>query len=271
MPISRYHNRPIGVFDSGLGGLTVFKELMRQLPHEDIIYFGDTARVPYGTKSKEAIIRFSKQNVSILMKYKVKMVVVACNSSSSFALPVLRESFKIPIIGVIEPGAKKAVGTTTNNVIGVIATTATITSGSYTKKIKQLNSKAKVLTQACPLFVPLVEEGLFVHKPTELIAKQYLNKIKQSKVDTLILGCTHYPLLKSIIQKVVGKNVTLIDSAKEVAKDVKELLLKSRYIQIKKRQAKYLFLVSDQPKHFQQLAKLFLGGGITNVKRYSDV
>lgn len=257
----------IGVFDSGLGGLTVVKELMRLLPNEDIVYFGDTARVPYGTKSKESIIRFSKENAAILLKQKVKMIVVACNTSSSFALPTLRESFSLPILGVIKPGAKKAVETTRNQCIGIIATSATIQSGEYKREIQRLDASVKVTAQACPLFVPLVEEGWFEKNVTLEVAYEYLAAMKKSKVDTLILGCTHYPLLKPILKSVMGKGVRLVDSAQEVAREVKQLLEYTGQNKTAKSKPRHEFLVSDEPKHFSRLAKRFLGREIAEAKR----
>ncbi|OGX26553.1 MAG: glutamate racemase [Omnitrophica WOR_2 bacterium RIFCSPHIGHO2_01_FULL_48_9] len=265
--MSNNRNYAIGVFDSGLGGLTVVKELLRLLPNEDIVYFGDTARVPYGTKSKESIIRFSKENVSILLKHKVKMIVVACNTSSSFALPVLRESFSLPILGVIKPGAKKAVETTRNRRVGIIATSATINSGEYVREIKRLNPAVKVTAQACPLFVPLVEEGWFEKDVTRDVARQYLAALKKTQVDTLILGCTHYPLLKPILKKVMGQGVMLVDSAQEVAREVKQLLEYTRQNKVVKSRPRHEFLVSDEPKHFSKLAQKFLGRAIHDAKR----
>ncbi len=260
-------NYAIGVFDSGLGGLTVVKELLRLLPNEDIVYFGDTARVPYGTKSKESIIRFSKENVGTLLKYKVKMIVVACNTSSSFALPMLRESFALPILGVIKPGAQKAIETTRNQRVGVIATSATINSGEYVREIKRLNPAVEVALQACPLFVPLVEEGWFEKDVTRNIAEEYLGAMKKVKIDTLILGCTHYPLLKPVLKSVMGKGVVLVDSAQEVAREVKQLLEYTQQNKIAKAKPRYEFLVSDEPKHFSRLAKRFLGRAIRDAKR----
>ncbi len=257
----------IGVFDSGLGGLTVVKELKRQLPNEDIVYFGDTARVPYGTKSEESIIRFSVENVQFLLKNKVKIIVVACNSSSSFSLPVLRKKFSIPIIGVIMPGAKKACEVTKNKKVGVIATSATIQSEKYMKMVKTISKNIKVISQACPLFVPLAEEGWFHKKATKEIARQYLVKLIYSGVDTLILGCTHYPLLKSVIGKVMGKKVYLVDSAKEVAKEVRDVLVVNNLKKQTKSLGKCKFFVSDKPQHFGKLAKQFLGYSIKSIKK----
>lgn len=258
---------PIGVFDSGLGGLTVVKAMMRQLPHEDVVYFGDTARVPYGTKSREAIIRFSRENVAVLLKHNVKMIVVACNSSSSHALAALRETFDLPILGVIEPGCRRAVGVTRQKRIGVIATPATINSYAYPQEIARLDSTIRVTGQACPLFVPLVEEGWYTKPATMAIAKEYLKKIIKSKSDALILGCTHYPLLKNVLRKVLGPKVKLVDSAEEVAFDVRALLEKNGAGRQGPRKARYQFLVSDEPAHFQKLARRFLGFDIREVQR----
>lgn len=260
-------NRPIGVFDSGLGGLTVVKALMRDLPNEDVVYFGDTARVPYGTKSRESIIRFSKDNARVLLGHDVKMIVVACNSSSSHALEALRRSVKVPVIGVIDPGARKAVEVTRNGVVGVIATPATINSASYTRALRRYRKNVKVVGQPCPLFVPLIEEGWFDREVTRSVAAEYLAPVKRAKADALILGCTHYPLLKPLLQKVVGSRVTLIDSAREVAGEVKDLLDERGEARARPRKARYQFLVSDEPSHFQALARRFLGRQIPNVKR----
>jgi glutamate racemase len=262
-----HRNAPIGVFDSGLGGLTVVKAIMRHLPCEDIVYFGDTARVPYGTKSHESIIRFSKENTEILLRYKVKVIVVACNSSSSHALESLKEKFSLPIIGVIEPGVKKALGMTQNCRIGIIATPATVNSQAYPRQIAKQDRRIKVISQPCPLFVPLVEEGWNDRQVTFQVAQEYLGPIKKFKADTLILGCTHYPLLKNTLTRVMGRRVALVDSAQEVALAVKCLLEKEDLIRVKKKPANYRFLVSDAPEHFKKLAKRFLGYNIGQVKR----
>jgi len=249
----------IGVFDSGLGGLTVVKELMRQLPSEDIVYYGDTARVPYGMKSKESIVRFSKENTRALLKHKVKMVVVACNSSSSYALTTLKRNFSLPIVGVIHAGAKKAVQMTRNRRIGVMATSATINSQEYQKTIHWYDASVKVFNQACPLLVPLVEEGWLEKEVTLKIVAEYLSSLKKAKIDTLILGCTHYPLLKEIIKKVMGKGVVLIDSAQEIALEVKQILAETQIMNTLKRKPKYQFLVTDRAQAFERVAKNFLG------------
>jgi len=261
----------IGVFDSGLGGLTVVKELMKQLPNEDIVYFGDTARVPYGTKSKESIIRFSIENTQVLLKHKVKMIVVACNSCSSYALSILRKKFDVPIVGVIRPGARRAIESTQNNRIGIIATFATIQSQEYTKTIHEYQKSAAVFSQPCPLFVPLVEEGWNASTVTEDVARQYLAPLKKAYIDTLILGCTHYPLLKSVLKKIMGARVELVDSAREVAYEVRQILESLELTNCAKRKGRHKYLISDRPQQFKKLAKNFLGHDIKNVEGVKDV
>lgn len=258
----------IGVFDSGVGGLTVFKELVKQLPCEDIVYFGDTARVPYGTKSRETIIRFSLENILFLLQKDVKIIVVACNTSSSLALPTLKRHFKKPIVGVILPGAKEAVYATRNKRVGVIATTATINSNAYTREIKKLDPTVEVFSQACSLFVPLAEEGWVKEEVALQIAEKYLAPLKRAKVDTLILGCTHYPLLKPVIKTAMGKGVRLIDSAEQVVQEVRQVLSDEGLLSDgKNHKSEYNFFVSDEPENFQKLAKRFLGFELDKVKR----
>lgn len=259
--------RPIGIFDSGVGGLTVVGKMGEILPSEDLIYFGDTARVPYGTKSKETVTRFSVENVEFLMEHNVKLVIVACNTASSLSLEFLKRCFRVPIIGVIEPGARQAVSSTRNNRIGVIGTSATVSSGAYEKAVKKINPRNSVLTQACPLFVPLVEEG-WIDKPvTREIAEIYLKPFRAKSVDTLILGCTHYPILKSVIRKVAGPSVVLIDSAKEVAKEAKSILDASGLLKSSKAKGRHKFFVSDEPSRFIRTAETFLSKKIDCIKR----
>ena len=258
--------RPIGVFDSGVGGLTVVKELIQQLPREDIVYFGDTARVPYGIKSKETVIRFSIENILFLLKQDVKLICVACNTASSFALPVIKNHFKVPIVGVISPGVREAVYATQNKRIGVIGTKGTIKSRTYEIEINQLEPDVKVTAVACPLFVPFVEEGWLSGDVVLDVARTYLKPLKDAKVDTVILGCTHYPLLKPVIKRVLGDNVTLIDSAKQVAVEVKKIL-GSENILNEKGKGKHSFYVSDNPEWFSGLAERFLGKSLKNVKK----
>ena len=269
MPHQANFNNPIGVFDSGLGGLTVVKELLSVLPKENIIYFGDTARVPYGTKSRETIIRYSREIVDVLLKHKVKMVVVACNTASSLALDVLQKECPVPIVGVIEPGARKATLSTKSKKIGIIATQSTVRSGKYVRRIMDFEPKAKVSSQPCPLFVPLVEEGWFEHDITHRVAQEYLGPLKKKKIDALILGCTHYPLLKKIIARVMGPQVILVDSAREVAMEVKNILSAKALLRSNNKAARHLYLVSDEPEMFKYRAVRFLGTNIKNVKKHS--
>lgn len=258
--------RPIGVFDSGVGGLTVVKELIHQLPHEDIVYFGDTARVPYGIKSRETVIRFSIENILFLLKQDVKLICVACNTASSFALPVIKNHFKVPIVGVISPGVREAVYATQNKRIGVIGTKGTIKSRTYEIEINQLEPEVKVTAVACPLFVPFVEEGWLSGDVVLDVARTYLKPLKDARVDTVILGCTHYPLLRPVIKQVLGENVTLIDSAKQVAVEVKKILGSENILNTKGK-GKHSFYVSDNPEWFSGLAERFLGNSLKNVKK----
>jgi glutamate racemase len=262
--------KAIGVFDSGVGGLTVVKELIKQLPYEDIIYFGDTARVPYGIKSKETVIRFSIENILFLLKQEVKLICVACNTVSSVALPVIKSHFRVPIVGVISPGVREAVYATQNKRIGVIGTKGTIKSRAYETQIRQLDSKVKVTAVACPLFVPFVEEGWLSGGTVMEVARHYLKSLKKARVDTLILGCTHYPLLKALIKEVMGNNVTLIDSAKQVAIEVKKILSVEGELN-KARRGKCNFYVSDNPEWFSGLAERFLGKTVKNVRKVNNV
>ncbi|MBZ0180915.1 MAG: glutamate racemase [Melioribacteraceae bacterium] len=260
-------SNPIGIFDSGIGGLTVVKKIFENLPNENIIYFGDTARVPYGSKSNQTVVEYSIQNTKFLLKKNVKMVVVACNTASSVALDVLRNEFNVPIIGMIEPGSKTALNITKNNHIGVIGTNATINNKAYSHRLKKLNNKIKVYESACPLFVPLAEEGWTNHKATQLIANEYLKKFKEHEIDTLILGCTHYPILNDIIQKSVGKKVKLIDSGTSAAIEVNNLLEALDLRNDSKRKGNHQFYVSDVPRKFQEVAERFLGKKISHIEK----
>ncbi|MCP4649103.1 MAG: glutamate racemase [PVC group bacterium] len=266
-------SRPIGIFDSGMGGLTVVKEITRILPQEDIVYFGDTARVPYGPKSEETVIRFSIENILFLLKYNVKLIVVACNTASSVALPTLKKHFKIPLLGVIEPGAEKAVGITKNRKVGVIGTKTTIKSGAYKRNIKENAADVNVYSASCPLFVPLVEEGWFNHPITKKIAYEYLDPLKAKGIDSVVLGCTHYPLLKPVIRQVLGKNVALIDSAKQVAQQSRLILEQNNLIRKRNKSqvAKVRFFVSDEPENFARQGSKFLGVPLHDVRKVSNV
>jgi glutamate racemase len=259
--------RPIGVFDSGIGGLTVVDQMQRILPEEDIVYFGDTARVPYGTKSGQTVTKFSVENVEFLMEKNVKLVVVACNTASSLSLDFLKRCFRVPIIGVIEPGAKGAVSSTRNNRVGVIGTNATVSSGAYERAIKKIDPRISVYAASCPLFVPLVEEGWLDKSVTRDIAKVYLSPFRTKRIDTLILGCTHYPLLKEVVQDVVGGKIALVDSAREVAKEARLILDSNGLLNKPGRAGKHCFYVSDEPARFVKMAERFLKRRISCVKR----
>jgi len=262
--------RAIGIFDSGVGGLTVCKELIRELPNEDIIYLGDTARVPYGTKSRQTIKRFSTENALFLLKHNVKLIVVACNSSSSVALDSLKKNFKVPVIGVIAPGVSDALKATKSNRIGVIGTLATIDSQAYQRRILNGNRNAKVFTQSCPLFVPLAEEGWVDKKITVDIISEYLKPLHKKSIDTLILGCTHYPLLKKEIKRFMGKTVDLIDSGTSTARAVKSLILDSNLDAPKRSIGKRRFFVTDEISQFKRTGERFLKKSLASVKKVEN-
>jgi glutamate racemase len=251
------NNRPIGIFDSGVGGLTVVNKVLKALPNEDIVYFGDTARVPYGTKSKQTVTRFSMEAVTFLARFKAKLIIIACNTASSLSLNTLENIFSIPILGVIEPGVREAVSKTKNRRVAAIGTNATISSNSYKKALKKADRRIIVFQQPCPLFVPLVENAWFKNDISADIARTYLSPVKAKKTDTVILGCTHYPLLKPVIKKVMGKKVNLIDSAEAVASRAKEILKMEGFNKNKKKGRLRLF-VSDEPADFNKIARLFL-------------
>jgi glutamate racemase len=251
----------IGVFDSGIGGLTVARELLRRLPGERLAYLGDTARTPYGNKSPDTLIRFALETGAFLTRKGMKLLVVACNSSSAYSLPALRKALKVPVVGVIEAGARAAAGRGPGQRIGVIGTHATVRSGAYQKAIRALEPSAKVSALACPLFVPLVEEGLAGDELAKAAARKYLLPLKRQGVQSVVLGCTHYPLLKPVIAKVLGKGIALVDSARETALEVEELL---RTTGLASRRAKvpfraHQFFVTDQPQQFADLGRRFLG------------
>jgi len=260
-------NRPIGIFDSGLGGLTVVKEVMKALPHENIVYLGDTARVPYGTKSDQAIKRFSLENAEFLKKFNVKIIIVACNTASSIALPALRKKITVPVVGTIRPGAGKAIEATRNNRIGVIGTPMTIKSRAYEKEIKRLSKDKKVFSSPCSLFVQLVEEGWLGGRITLDIARKYLKPLAGKKIDTLILGCTHYPLLKNVISKAAGRGVRIVDSAGAVAEEVKGILGRAGKLAISRKKPSYKFFATDAVEQFARIGARFLGKKISNLRR----
>lgn len=252
--------RPLGIFDSGLGGLTVVRAFHHVLPHEDIVYLGDTARVPYGTKSPETVIRFAGEDARFLERQKVKGIVVACNTASAWALNVLEDQFKVPIFGVIQPGVRAAVEKTRNHRIGVIATTATIRSRAYQVAMAELDKKVRVFAKACPLLVPLIEEGWTTHRITADILRVYLAPLLRDKIDTLILGCTHYPLIKDLIRRIVGPRVVLVDSAESCAELVSRRLAEEGLLNPRRTRPGRIYpYVTDAPDQFEALADRFLG------------
>ncbi len=262
---NKIKSAPIGVFDSGIGGLTVAKELIRSLPSENIIYLGDTARVPYGTKSGRTVIIYSHRNTEFLVSKGIKLLVVACNTASSVSIPSLRDEFEIPVIGVIDPGARKAVSVCSTGKIGVIGTPSTISSSAYMKAIHALNSDIEVFAKACPLFVPLADEGWVEGDLVEQIVEQYLSEIKQSGIDTLVLGCTHYPLLKQTIQKVMGNEITLVDSAEETTSEIKKILTKEELLNNSGSESNREFYLTDVSDTFISVAGRFLGETIDKI------
>lgn len=258
--------RAIGIFDSGVGGLTVYREIARQLAKEEFIYLGDTGRVPYGTKSPSTVLRYAQEAATFLVSHRVKMIVVACNTASAVALADLEERFRLPVVGVIEPGARKAAAVTKNRRVGVIGTEGTIKSGAYTRAIHALDPHIEVIATACPLFVPLVEEGWAEHPVTRLIAQEYLAPLLGQGIDTLVLGCTHYPLLKPTLRAILGEQVTLVDSAAETAKSVRAVLHKDNLFR-RSLPPPTRFFVTDLPTRFEQVGGTFLGELLSNVQQ----
>ena len=269
MEIQEEKQRPIGVFDSGVGGLTVVREIMRQLPNEKIVYFGDTARVPYGSKSKETVTRYSEQIVRFLKTQNVKAIVVACNTASAYALEALETEVEFPIVDVVRPGARVAAATTRNGKIGVIGTEGTIGSKIYSSYIHKINPDAKVTGKACPLFVPLVEEGLLEDPVTDEIASRYLTELMEIGIDTLILGCTHYPLIRQTIGRIIGKEVSLVNPAYETAMELKRVLDAQGILNDKEPalgENRYQFYVSDAAEKFKRFANSIIKYGILSAK-----
>jgi glutamate racemase len=260
-------SKPIGVFDSGIGGLTVVRALTHHLPHENIVYFGDTARVPYGPKSPQVVREYSVQDTEFLMTHDVKMIVVACNTVSSVALDLVMKRAGVPVVGVILPGAKAAVAATKNRRVGVIGTMGTIASNAYVNAIRLMDASVTVMSQACPLFVPLAEEGWTEHQATELIAKEYLFPMKREKIDTLVLGCTHYPILAGVISGVLGDGVSLIDSGEAAASEVGEILDAQELRNPSGAKPHIQFFVSDIPHKFAEVGERFLGHKLGRIRR----
>ncbi len=256
---------PIGVFDSGIGGLTVVAEIMRQLPNEEIVYFGDTARLPYGPKSEETVTQFAIQDTEFLLRHGVKMVVVACNTASSVAVGELTRRYDLPVIGVIAPGALAAVSTTLTGKVGVIGTEGTIASHAYRQEITKLDRDIEISEVSCPLFVPLAEEGWTDREVTLVIAHEYLTPLRDAGVDVVVLGCTHYPILKGTVGKVFGPTVKLIDSAEETAREVAERLSSLGLVREPNDAPEHRFFVSDVPHRFKEQAERFLGAPLPNV------
>lgn len=257
-------NRPIGIFDSGLGGLTILKTVRQRLPGESLIYFGDTVNVPYGAKSQKAVTKFSLDIARFLQQQGVKMIIVACNTASALALKTLQKQLTIPVVGVIEPGAQKAAQCTANGHVAVIATEATVNSQAYPKQIAKINPSIKVTQQPCPLFVPLIEEGWIHDLAGKLIIENYLKTIAQNKADTVILGCTHYPVIKPLIAELLGPGVQLVDSAEILAETV-QTLLERNGLKRKGRKGALKIYASDAPERFEKLAKNILGQPLKHV------
>ncbi len=261
------NSKPIGVFDSGIGGLTVVRALTRQLPHENIVYFGDTARVPYGPKSPQVVREYAAQDVNFLLSKDIKMVVIACNTVSSVALDVVQKHANMPVVGMILPGATAAVNATKKKRIGVIGTRATINSNAYANAIRQIDREIQVFAQECPLFVPLAEEGWVEHRVTEMVAKEYLFPMKQEKIDTLILGCTHYPILRNAIAAALDGSVTLIDSGEAAAGEVAGVLDANGLRNPSNQLPNLTFYVSDIPAKFAEVGERFLGQKMGRVNK----
>ena len=261
------NNSPIGIFDSGIGGLTVVKAIQAALPFERILYFGDTARVPYGTKSQVTVRKYAADDTAMLMRYQPKIIIVACNTVSALALDVVEKSCgHIPVTGVLKAGARLAAEVTRNNRIGVIGTQATVSSNAYGLAINQLNEEIEVISPACPLFVPLAEEGFIDHPATKLVAAEYLSEITKKGIDTLVLGCTHYPILRKVIEETVGPDIAIIDSAEAVALRTKELLMESGLLASTLTESTPHLLVSDLPQKFSMLYQLFMGSAMPDVE-----
>lgn len=260
-------SRPIGIFDSGIGGLTVAKAVFNLLPNEEVIYLGDTARLPYGTKSKETVILYSIECLKFLLSKKVKMVIVACNTASSVAVNFLSKITKVPVIGVITPGSKAAAEYTKKGRVGVIGTYGTIKSKSYNKELRKFSKNLDISSHSCSLFVQLAEDGWTDNRIAYLTAEEYLKDLRKSKIDTLILGCTHYPILKKTIAKVMGNNVKLIDSGEETAKVVKSILEDRNLLSKRNKKGNHKFFVTDFPNNFKSISERFLGKKINKVKK----
>lgn len=256
----------IGIFDSGVGGLTVFRAIERLLPDENLVYLGDTARIPYGTRSIETVCRYALEDAAFIESRNVKVLVIACNTASALAADLLRERCRVPVIGVIRPGARRAVEKTRSGYIGVIATEATVASGAYERAMCKLRGGLEIISRACPLFVPLAEEGWVDHPVTRQVADEYLSDLKNSRVDTLVLGCTHYPILKPVIEQVMGDRVICIDSGEAVAQEIASYLKENNLTRQGKTPRSEEFYVTDSAARFRRVAELFLGRPLDAVE-----
>lgn len=265
-------NRSIGVFDSGLGGLTAVRSLRQILPEENLIYFGDTARVPYGGRSRETLLKYARQDVRFLRSFDLKAILIACGTVTTTALPVLQQENDLPILGVVEPSCRRAVAVTRSKRIGMIATLASVRSGAYEETLRRLDPEVQVFCLPCPLFVPLVENGRFQKGDVviETVAREYLAEFRDKGIDTLILGCTHYPLLKELIGSIMGPEVTLVDSGEESAHELKRML-KEQALRAEKREGEMNFYVSDRAEDFERMATIFLGEELHNAARRVDI
>ena len=256
---------PIGIFDSGVGGLTVFRAIERRLPLESLIYLGDTARIPYGTRSRETVERYALEDVAFILSKNVKAIVIACNTASAYAADLLARECPIPVLGVIEPGAREAAKRTRTGYVGVIATEGTVASGAYEQALLRARSGLEIISRACPLFVPLAEEGWVNHQVTRQVAEEYLAELRASRVDTLVLGCTHYPILRPIIEDVMGDKVSYIDSGEAVAEEVARLLSDGKLAREEGPARTEEFYVTDSAARFHRVAELFLGRPLESV------
>lgn len=257
---------PIGIFDSGVGGLTVVRELWNRLPGEELVYFGDTARVPYGPKSAATVCRYAREATAYLLSYSVKMVVIACNTATAHALTTLRDELSVPVVGVVEPGARAAIRATNSGRIGVIGTVGTIRSGAYDREVRKLLPDARVFAQPCPLFVPIVEEGWADREATRLVAEEYLRPMREVDIDVLVMGCTHYPVLRPVLGEILGPAIQLVDSAAETAAEVERLLKQHDLLRTSGTPPSHRFIVSDSPLHFRETSRHFVGEGITEIE-----
>ncbi len=257
---------PIGIFDSGVGGLTVFRAIERRLPNESLIYLGDTARVPYGTRSLATVERYALEDIAFIKSKNVKAIVIACNTISALAANRLRKDAQVPVIGVIRAGARRAVEMTRNGYIGVIATEGTVASGAYHTAMTSIRSGIETISRACPLFVPLAEEGWVNHPATRMVAEEYLAEMRSSRVDTLVLGCTHYPILRPVIEQVMGDQIAYIDSGEAVADVVADMLSEQGLLRMTDRPRTEEFYVTDSASRFRRVAELFLGRPLESIE-----